>query len=55
MFLKYSLNLILVLLLYVGILIAGLAGILTKTLVLLGLALIFIALLYYNLWRTRRS
>ncbi|RXG15634.1 hypothetical protein DSM03_102133 [Leeuwenhoekiella aestuarii] len=51
---KYSLNLILVILLYAGILIAGLAGILTKTAVLLGLAIIFIALLY-NLWRTRRA
>ncbi len=49
---KISLNLVLVLGLYIGILSAGLAGILKNTFVLSGLAFIFFSLLI-NLIRLR--
>ena len=51
---KFSLNLVLAVLLYAGILIAGLTGILTKTPVLIVLALIFLILII-NLIKTRRK
>ncbi len=51
---KFSLNLFLVVLLYAGILIAGLAGILTEAYILAGLAIIFLILII-RLIKTRRK